>query len=272
MNKFPKSLRTFFPQIIYVLFITAFFFLCGTLYEPKMLDQLLRTGEGVRRIGNVYFFNFAILIAILAGTLMVLRVIYYLLREKIGQNWFWYMTWCVFEVIAISCFSALYLTLMAPSGTNYFPYLGRCFGCFASLLVYPYVIVTLGYAYRDAMMPSGVDEGARLRFYDHRHLLKFITTASSVLYIESDENYINIHYTENGSVKKYQIRNTMKSVEPLCEQNGFVRTHRSYIVNPTHIKLIRKDEMGSFVAELDHATESAIPVSKKYYSSVTALL
>lgn len=272
MNAFPKSLKKFFPQIIYLICVSGFFLMCAFLYEPKGLRVLMLSGEGIRGIKNIFSFNVSIVFAIIFTSMAILRLVYFFLRDRIGVNWFWYVIWCLFEVLILSAFVALYLTLMAPPESNYFSFFGRSIGSLSSLLVYPYLIVTLGYAYKDASEPSLYDEGARLRFYDHRHLLKFITTASSVLYIKADENYIEVHYLENDTEKKYQIRNTMKNMEPLCEKAGFVRSHRSYFVNPSHIRLVKKDEMGAFQAELDCASDVLIPVSKKYYAALTASL
>ena len=93
-----------------------------------------------------------------------------------------------------------------------------------------------------------------------------------MLYIEANENYIIVHYQENGIEKRFQIRNSMKNIEPLCERAGFVRTHRSYIVNPAHIRMVRKDVNGLYFADLGTENSDGIPVSKKYYDNVTAAL
>ena len=92
------------------------------------------------------------------------------------------------------------------------------------------------------------------------------------MYLESNENYVIIHFSENGVEKKYQLRNTLKSVEPLCEKAGFVRTHRGFIVNPAHVRLIRKEPGGFFFADIGSDRPQGIPVSKKYYDNITAAL
>ena len=167
---------------------------------------------------------------------------------------------------------ALYLTLMSKGGYGFFQMLGMCLPALVSILVYPYIILTLYYCLKQALNAPSPDESTRLKFYDSRHQLKFITSAASVLYIEAAENYIILHYGENGVEKKYQIRNSMKNIEPLCASAGFVRTHRSFIVNPSHVKLIRKDPGGFYFAELGTSREGGIPVSKKYYDALAAVL
>ncbi|MEM7296841.1 MAG: LytTR family transcriptional regulator DNA-binding domain-containing protein [Bacteroidota bacterium] len=48
-----------------------------------------------------------------------------------------------------------------------------------------------------------------------------------ILYAESDNNYTNI-YTDS---RKYVVTHTLKSVEEKLLNKGFIRTHKSYLVN-----------------------------------------
>ena len=64
----------------------------------------------------------------------------------------------------------------------------------------------------------------------------------------------------------------MKAVDELCLSNGLVRCHRSYYVNPSHIKVLRKDREGVVFAILDVDDVIDIPVSRKYYNSLSDLL
>ena len=204
--------------------------------------------------------------------MLLTRLPFYFLRKTLRMGLGKYTLWCLGELLLLSAFAALYLTLMARGGHGYFYYLARCASCLLSLLAYPYLILTLFWGWHDAACTEPLSEGARLRFHDSRHQLKFITTAAAILYIEANENYILIHYLENGLEKTCQIRNSMKNVEPLCAQAGFVRTHRRFIVNPAHIKSIRRDESGIHMAELGAPEGGKIPVSKTYYEALAACL
>ena len=48
--------------------------------------------------------------------------------------------------------------------------------------------------------------------------------------------------------------------------------HRSYLINPVHVKVLRKDKEGVVYAELDAPEVQHIPVTKRYYASVSSLL
>lgn len=272
MNSKLKSLLKFFPNAVYVILMTLFFIASVLLYEPKGLCSLFHAGEGHMHIENVYYFNVTICFCIILVVLFLTRMLLYILRKSISLSHNSYFAVCVAELVLISAFIALYLSLVSASTDSYFVFLMKCLATIIPVMVIPQVFHYLAYQLHDARNSENLDEGVRLKFYDSRHLLKFITYASSVLFIESNENYINIHYLDAGVEKKYQLRNTMKSVEGLSEKAGFVRVHRGYIVNPSHVKSVRKDEGGLYFADLGANISMEVPVSKRYYGNITALL
>lgn len=272
MTTKPKSLLKLFPNAIYVAFMCVFFLVSVLLYEPRGLCSLFHAGEGILSIVNVYYFNITIIICIIFLILLITRLSLSLLRRHLDITSNWYLTICVVELLIICAFSALYLDLVSGSADSYFVHLMRCLATVPPVMAIPQLLHFLAFQLRDARNAEDLDEGVRLKFYDNRHLLKFITYASSVLYIEANENYINIHYLDAGAEKKYQLRNTMKSVELISEKAGFVRVHRGYIVNPSHVKSVRKDEGGLYFADLGSNISREVPVSKRYYSNITALL
>ena len=112
----------------------------------------------------------------------------------------------------------------------------------------------------------------RMRFYDERHNLKIVLTSDSVLYISAEINYVNIVYLENDKVRTYILRSSMKAIEELCQDNGLMRCHRSFYINPSHIKVLRKDMEGVMYAELDADDVRHIPVTRKYYAALSEAL
>ena len=272
MSTRPKSLLKPFPNVLYVLWMCAFFILSVLLYEPEGLCSLFHTGEGYIEIPNVFYFNITIAICIILAFLSLSRTLLCLLRKRLGVTHNWYVSLCVFELAAVSAFIALYLRLISGTSDSYFVFLMRTLATLPPVMALPAWIHYLSYQLKDARNAEDLDEGARLKFFDNRHLLKFITYSSSILFIEASENYVNIHYLESGVEKRYQLRNTMKSMETLSEKAGFVRVHRSYIVNPSHVKSVRKDEGGLYFADLGENVSMEVPVSKRYYNNITALL
>lgn len=270
MSSYPKALSSFPPNLAYVFALPAFFLLSVLLYEPSHLVDLMHAGEGAA--GSLYYFNLSIVTAIILVVMVLSRVLFFLLRKHLDMTLGWFSMWCVLETVIISAFVALYLSLMDKGGDGFFLFLGRSLSTLGSIFIYPYVILTLAFALSQAKNAALAEPETRLKFYDSRHQLKFITSAESLLYVEASENYVIIHFNENGAEKKYQLRNTLKSVEPLCEKAGFVRTHRGYIVNPRHVRLIRKEPGGTFFADIGSDRPQGIPVSKRYYDNLTAAL
>ena len=94
----------------------------------------------------------------------------------------------------------------------------------------------------------------------------------NVLYIAAEENYVVIYYNENDRVREYVLRSSMKAIDELCQENGLVRCHRSYYINPAHVKVLRKDKDGIMYAEIDADDVRHIPVSKTYYGRLSEML
>lgn len=272
MRNYPKAFGRFFPNLIYTLAIPASFLAAVLLYEPAALCRLMHTGENVSTIPDLYYFNTVICFAIILGVMVLGRLFLWLMRKKMPMTLWRYSFWCLGEIVLSCAFTALYLVLTSRGEDTWFAFWGRSISSIGSVLIYPYFILSLLYCYLEAGNGEPVGNDTRLKFYDNRHQLKFITEASSVLYIESNENYIVLHYLENGIEKRFQIRNSMKNIEELCERAGFARTHRCFIVNPTHIKSIRKDPGGVNFADLGCEGSEGIPISKKYYPNITSLL
>jgi DNA-binding LytR/AlgR family response regulator len=60
----------------------------------------------------------------------------------------------------------------------------------------------------------------------------------TVVLLEGDINY-TIFHLECG--KQKIVAHTIKFYEPYLETHGFIRVHRSYMINPNHVKNINKE-------------------------------
>jgi DNA-binding LytR/AlgR family response regulator len=163
--------------------------------------------------------------------------------------------------------------MMQNNPKAYLEYLSPCFEINLFTLAIPYAILALSiriYDFNNVKLEP--ENNNRMRFYDVNHNLKFVVTADSLLYIGAEENYINIYYTDAGKVRCYVLRSSMRAVDELCLSNGMVRCHRSYYVNPAHVRVLRKDKEGYVSAQLDVDDVRDIPVSKKFYNNLAELL
>lgn len=263
MTQVPRLFRRFMPQLIHMFVLPIFFFAFILIYRPFGLNVFF---------GSVWFgVNVTVLTCIIFICLVVTRLLYYFLPLRL--NYTLYVVWCFGEVFFITMFCALYLWMMQNNPGSYLDYLTRCFEFVLFSLAIPYAIIALSiriYDFNNRKLEP--DNATRMRFYDVNHNLKFVVTADTILYIGAEENYINIYYTDAGKVKSYVLRNSMRSVDDLCLSNGLVRCHRSFYVNPSHVRVLRKDKDGVVLAELDVNDVRDIPVSKKFYNNLAEML
>lgn len=105
----------------------------------------------------------------------------------------------------------------------------------------------------------------RIMLYDNSGVLKLILNQDSIYYIESDDNYIKVWFSDNnGEVKQYMLRCRLKTIEESFADSELVRCHRKYIVNIRKVDKVRREKDGSFILDLDHPGIAPIPVSKTY--------
>ena len=85
-----------------------------------------------------------------------------------------------------------------------------------------------------------------------------------------DEGYV--HHRQVDRIRDLVLRSSMRSLEDTLKRHGLVRCHRSFFLNAAHVDLLKKDANGYALARLDQEGAKEIPVSKRYYQAVTALL
>ena len=264
---YSKIFRSFWVHFFYVVGLPIFFVGFVILFRPESSFDFLDYAAGR------YSFNLSIVVAIIFGLLVLSRLLYLLLRrnmDSLART----IVWFAGESVAICCFVALFLSLSYTPSLPYFDTLYRSLVFIIPILFFPYVILTMLFMISHLQKEVGapVEEDVRLKFYDSNHLLKLTVAASSVLYIEAEENYIKVFYDDNSQIREKMLRSSMKSVEQMCESSGIVRCHRSFFVNTRHVTVLRKDKEGVIFVELDNSEARHIPVSKRYYEQISNLL
>lgn len=264
MNGFPSVFRCFVPQLLHVIILPVFFFTFMLLHRSLGLDVLL---------GSEWFgVRLTIISCIIFGGVLVSRLLYYYLPLKL--NYSLYIFWCLSEIVFSSFFVALYIWLVLGKPMPYFEALAYSFKYLSLTLVFAYVIIALSmrlYEYHEKETHPE-QSASRMRFYDHLHNLKIVLMPHTILYISAEENYVNIYYVEQNKVREYVLRSSMRAIDELCQENGLVRCHRSFYINPAHVKVLRKDRDGIMYAELDADDVRHIPVSKTYYERLSNML
>lgn len=265
-NRIGSNFMGMTSQVVHFLLIPVFLVLFILLYNPYGLREVLNQDS------DQFSLNISIILLICMGVLIISRCTLFALRKYFSITFFAYGVICFFEVVTIGLFESLYLCLKL-GGLNYFAVLARCFLVCFSILPYPYVIIGLIlYIQNTKNNFVNPENDTLVRFYDENKRLKFVIAQSAVLYIGAAENYVEIYYLDGLVKKKTTVRTSMRSVEEKLVSYGIVRCHRSFIINPAHVKMIEKDSFGILMAVLDTQEKTTVPVSKRYYDSVLSLL
>ena len=269
MSRISSVFRKWPATLLYLIVVPAFFLSFMLIYRPYGSGVLLEMGRGL------FTFNVTILSSIVLVTIALSRLVLWLVSRRIDTSWTAYILWCMAEALAMSLFGALYITLMLRGAQSYFSVLAWSLGCMLSISIYPYAVITLALQLKvkaeQASHPA-VQDASMIRFHDTGQRLKLVISPAAVLYIKAEENYVSIHYTDNGRLKKYVLRASMRSLEELAAKHGLVRCQRSFYINPDHIRIIRREPGGIVAAELDIDGAASIPVSRKYYENLSAFL
>ena len=189
-----------------------------------------------------------------------------------------YIIWCAMEVVIISVFYTwltIYMTMPVNETAGQIFLRTLLYGSIA--LGMPYLISAMYFSIIDKnntirlMSFENVvtDEPVKgdvqkITLYDNSGSLKLSLSPENLYYIESDDNYIKVWYTDiKGELKQYMLRCRLKTVEESFKDSGLVRCHRKYIVNIKKVKVLRKESEG-YVLDLDNETIPPIAVTKTY--------
>ena len=121
----------------------------------------------------------------------------------------------------------------------------------------------------DAVTEPAPTPSRIINFFDDKDELQLSLRIDHIYFIESAENYVNIHYRNKENTERFTLRSTLKKQQEKLEKFGFIRCHRSYLVNFDNIMLLRKDKNGPYL-DFGVPDMPQIPVSKTYLDAVTA--
>ncbi|MBQ7708647.1 MAG: LytTR family transcriptional regulator [Bacteroidales bacterium] len=265
--------RTYFKMPVHTMFIVCvplFFFLFVLAYKPFDMDVFLGANAGR------YTLNLIICTLIVLGVESLSRMLLFILRHKLDLNWALYVIWCLGEAVVSGLFMSILLGISWAGVRPYFSVMSLCVLYTAGILFFPLSILSMAVQIYELAKQAAVsaipDEKTLIRFYDDQKRLKLVVASDAVLYIEAEDNYVHIVHLDNGRIKDFNLRASMRSLEDIVKRHGLVRCHRSFFLNAAHVALVKKDPGGYAVAQLDQDGAREIPVSKRYYQSVTALL
>lgn len=98
----------------------------------------------------------------------------------------------------------------------------------------------------------------------------FSVDPATLLFCESRQNYVRCVYLRDGVVAEEIIRATLTGLELVLAGFVLLRCHRSYLVNPAHIRAARGNAQGLKLTLV--GTEEEVPVARAYVSALRSKL
>lgn len=263
-NILTSGVSTILHSLVVPIFVLSFL----ALYQPYDIDELLVARD------YSFTFNLTILFCIVLLSISITRTWLYIIGRYKYVTRAVYAVWCFGEILVASLFTSLYMSLMTKAAIPYFDIVGSSYSILMSSALYPYAFIWLGielfYLKRqDTPLP---DDNSLIRFYDEYHKLRLVIAPEAVVFLKSEDNYVQIHYMDQGKTKKFILRSSMRSLEEQLSKRGLVRCHRSYFLNPSFVSVVRKDSAGLIVAHLKIGGFEDIPISRKYQEVIDKFL
>ena len=280
-SKLPRYLLGKYQLIGTVTFSVLFAIVFLNIYIPFSQTAWFGLGNSVTFIITLIFIAVAIL------TLIVSRMLMYQTSKHHEMRYITYIAWCLAEILIIS---GLYtwITVNLPSyveETTFMTYSRSAIYCSIALGI-PFLISGMYFAIIDKnntirlmnfsnvvtedseTLSESKENMHKITLFDNSGTLKLSISPDNLYYIESDDNYIKVWYTDSkGNLKQYMLRCRLKTVEESFKGSGLIRCNRKYIVNIKKVNMLRKESEG-YVLDLDNESIPTIPVTKTYTDSI----
>lgn len=178
-----------------------------------------------------------------------------------------YIAWICLEIILISL---VYIFLYGNPVGNFmndlvfsvkYTLLGIC-------LPYSFAVLIIYYKNQKAEIENfrkTINQPASQKligFKDEYGKPKFSVHSFDILFIESTDNYVSVHFLQNNKPRRELLRNSLKKMEELLHDSSVIRCHRSFMINTQHIDFLQNQGKKQF-ARIRNFDQS-IPVSEKY--------
>lgn len=277
-DKIPGYLLGKYQLIGTVTFSVLFAVVFLNIYIPFSDTAWFGLGDSVMFLLTIVFTGAAIM------TLILSRLLMYRSKKLFEMTYAGYTLWCILEIVFICGFYTwLTIDLTAPVDESVWKTFGRSLLYGTIALGVPYLISGMYFAiidknntirlmnYENVVTDEPVRPDTQMQkitLFDNSGALKLSLSPENLYYIESDDNYIKVWYTDSkGELKQYMLRCRLKTVEESFKGSGLVRCNRKYIVNIHKVNTLRKESEGYF---LDLANESIppLPVTKTYTDTV----
>lgn len=217
-------------------------------------------------------------------TLIISRTLMYRTKRLFELSYLEYILWCIAEIVLIGAFyTNLTVEITGGLQEREIEIFGRSIMYGFIALGIPYILAGMYFAINDKnniirlmsydnVVTDEVQEQEatvqKITLFDNSGSLKLSVSINNLYYVESDDNYIKVWYTDSkGELKQYMLRCRLKTVEDSFKGSALVRCNRKYIVNIKKVSTLRKESAG-YVLDLGNELIPPLPVTKTYTESI----
>ncbi len=280
-KKLPKYLLGKYQLIGTVTFSVLFALVFLNIYIPFSDTAWFGLGNSMMFTHTVTF------VALAVAILITSRILIYNTKKLFELTYVEYVGWCIGEIAAIAGIYT-WMTINASNESliaieNGWVVYQRSFMNVLIALGMPYILSGMYFAIIDKnntirLMnydnvvkddPAKQEKGLqKITLFDNSGALKMSISPENLFYIESDDNYIKVWYTDSKSqLQNYMLRCRLKTVEDSFKDSGLLRCNRKYIVNMSKVSMLRKENDG-YILDLCNEAIPPLPVTKTYIDSV----
>jgi hypothetical protein len=285
-KKLPGYLLGKYQLIGTVTFSVLFALVFLNIYIPFSETAWFGLGDSMMFVQTLVFATSSI------AMLIISRMLMYQTRKLFELTYIEYIVWCFLEIASIAGFYTWITTdaianetIEAIMGGGSWAIYRRSFMYVFIALGMPYIISGMYFALIDKNNTirlmnfehvvtdepqKPATELQKITLFDNSGALKMSISPDNLYYIESDDNYIKVWYTDSkGTLQNYMLRCRLKTVEDSFKGSGLIRCNRKYIVNLSKVTMLRKENEGYYL-DLCNETIPPLPVTKTYTDSVLA--
>ena len=230
---------------------------------------------GIQNINDQWYFNLAIISMGIVFILAYLFIEWFIpgLFPKLFKRWTLgkAILWYSLVILFIGAIMFLYKSYLAGFSDftlkEYFFAVGRTL--VIALIVSFFALGLYQYFSRKAVSIFSISEDYLITSVDGKTLR---LNPKDILYIGSDDNYVDIHYINNGIRDKIVFRSSLKNIESQLVNliSPIYRCHRQYLINVKCFSIKKKSSKNMMIALKDY--DDLIPVSRQYADSIKKLL
>lgn len=190
-----------------------------------------------------------------------------LLFKKLMRRWQIYL-WVIWTLIYIASMIFLYYNVLGEWHDFRFSSWLEFIGNFSALSIIPLIIVYMYVRMQHLRELStttsdySADATQLITFPSDNQKDVITLPLQDILYLESEDNYVAIHYLKSGSLAKSLVRITLKRIHDLQLHPALVRCHRSYLINLLQLNQFKGNSQQG-VVYLHHLNQP-LPVSRSF--------